>query len=519
MGLHRRQFLAVSASAALGAAPQTLLAQDAAAPAPAPATPAPPPAFGFAEVRALAEKLAQAPHDATVVAVPDKLRELTPADYQKIRYRDENELWRNDNTRFRVVFRHIGSFYLRPAKINVVDHGQITPIAYRPDLFEFGAEGLGADLPPDLGFSGFTVHYAEEDPADFPEVASFHGASYFRVLGSSQQYGLSARGLAIDTALPNGEEFPFFREFWLFKPAPGAAELTMLALLDSPAITGAYQFVLRPGVVAVTEINSVLFPRHGIGKLGIAPLTSMFMYGENRGRMFDDFRPELHDSDGLLMNNGRGEWIWRPLVNHATLQVSAFVDSDPRGFGLFQRDLRFSSYEDLDHRYQRRPSMWVEPTSGWGAGHVELIEIPSEHPDNDNVVAFWVADAPAEPGKPIAQAYRLHSQLDQPRRPPLGRAEATRIGPSQSGVGRRFYIDFSGGRLAEIAADAPLQPMVKAYQGGTNAINLRYDRDIEGWRLAFDLDPAEEPLCEIRAFLQLGDELVTEIWTYRWTPA
>ncbi|MGI9451139.1 MAG: glucan biosynthesis protein [Geminicoccaceae bacterium] len=475
--------------------------------------------FGLDQVRALAEELASSPYQANDVVLPEKLRALDVPTYQQIRYRDEEALWRDDHSRFRVVFRHLGSYYTRPIRVNVVDRGHVLEVPYRQELFDYGADGFSKDLPPDLGFAGLTLHYAEDGPVHFPEIATFHGASYFRLLGRDQQYGISARGLAVDTALPKGEEFPLFREFWLEKPAPGADEIRLFALLDSPSITGAYEFTLHPSVVAVAEVKAVLFPRRAIEKLGIAPLTSMFMFGENKGRQFDDFRPELHDSDGLLINNGSGEWLWRPLSNHSTLQISAFLDENPRGFGLFQRDLNFEHYQDLDDRYHRRPSFWVEPTSPWGPGHIELIEIPSDHADNDNVVAFWVSDAPAEVGRPIELSYRLHSQLDQPRRPPLGRVEATRIGPSQGHGGRRFVVDFKGGRLDELAPDANLNALVKAHQGELGPIELRHNRELGGWRLAFDLFPNGEPLCEMRALLDLNQEEVSEIWTYRWTPS
>ena len=476
-------------------------------------------AFGFEQVRALAQEMSGSAYSANDFVLPERLRALDVSAYQQIKYRDEEALWRDDDSRFRVVFRHLGSYYKTPIKINVVDHGHILEIPYQDDLFHYANDGFSEGLPADMGFAGLTLHYAEDGPVHFPEIATFHGASYFRLLGRDQQYGLSARGLAIDTALPNGEEFPLFREFWLEKPAPGADEIKIYALLDSPSITGAYEFILHPSVVTVAEVRAVLFPRRHIAKLGLAPLTSMFMFGENRGRQFDDFRPELHDSDGLLINNGSGEWLWRPLSNHKTLQISAFIDENPRGFGLFQRDLNFEHYQDLDDRYHKRPSTWVEPTSPWGPGHVELIEIPSDHQDNDNVVAFWVPDAPVEVGRPIDLSYRLHSQLDQPRRPPLGRVEATRIGPAKEKAGRRFIVDFKGGRLDELAPDASLNAIVKSHQGELGPFELRHNRELGGWRLAFDLFPNGEPLCEMRALLELNEEEVTEIWTYRWTPS
>lgn len=519
MSLHRRHFMMTSAGATLGVlASAKAWADDNALNGVDKGTTNGKAVFGFENVRALAEELATTPYQAADFVLPEKLQSLDVPTYQQIKYRDEESLWRDDHSRFRVVFRHLGSYYTKPIKINVLDQGHVLEVPYRQDLFDYGANDFAKNLPPDLGFAGLTLHYAEDGPVHFPEIATFHGASYFRLLGRDQQYGLSARGLAVDTGLSRGEEFPLFREFWLDKPAAGADEIKIYALLDSPSITGAYEFILHPGVVAVAEVKAVLFPRRPIEKLGLAPLTSMFMFGENKGRQFDDFRPELHDSDGLLINNGGGEWLWRPLSNHKTLQISAFLDENPRGFGLFQRDLNFEHYQDFDDRYHRRPSTWVEPTSPWGPGHVELIEIPSDHRDNDNVVAFWVPDAPVEVGRPINLSYRLHSQLDQPRRPPLGRVEATRIGPSIEKEGRRFFVDFKGGRLDELAPDAKLEAFVKTHQGELGPVELRHNRELGGWRLMFDLLPQGQPLCEMRALLKLSQEQVTEIWTYRWTP-
>jgi len=480
--------------------------------------------FTFDNVRKMAERLAGEPYKPDDLVLPEPLQNLDVPTYQQITYRDDAALWRDDDSRFRIVFRHLGSYYHKPIKVNVIEADGFSPegfseVGFHKDLFHYGIDGLADQLPAELGFAGLTLHYAEDGPTHFPEIGTFHGASYFRLLGRDQQYGISARGLAIDTALPRGEEFPMFREFWLEKPGPGADEIKILALLDSPSITGAYEFIIHPSAVTLADVRSTLFPRQNVQKLGIAPLTSMFMFGENRGRQFDDFRPELHDSDGLLINNGSGEWLWRPLANHSSLQVSAFLDENPRGFGLFQRDLNFEHYQDLDERYHKRPSIWVEPTSPWGPGHIELIEIPSDHPDNDNVVAFWVPEAPVEPGQQIDLSYRLHAQLDQPRRPPLGRVEATRIGPAGEGSGRRFVVDFVGGRLDELAPDAKLDAMVKTHQGELGPVTLRHNRELGGWRLAFDLQPNGEKLCEMRAILSLNNEDVSEIWTYRWTPA
>jgi glucans biosynthesis protein len=473
-------------------------------------------AFDFATVRAAAEELAAQPYRALDFVLPEPLAGLSPAKYAQIRYRPEQALWRDGDIPFRITFFHLGAIYRQPVAIHVVDQGRVEPVRYVPEMFEFGVNGLADALSAELGFAGLSLHHGGEADGLF-DFARFHGASYFRIRGREQAYGLAARGLAVDTALPGGEEFPFFRAFWIERPAPDADQITVYALLDSPSVSGAYQFGLRPGVVTSADVRAVVFPRRGITKLGIAPLTSMFLFGENRGRTFDDFRPEVHNSDGLLIHNGRSEWLWRPLANHRTLQVSAFLDDNPRGFGLIQRDRNFAGYQDLQAEFQLRPSYWVEPLGDWGPGAVELVEIPSDHESNDNIVAFWVSEAPAESGRPIEIAYRLHAEFDQPRRPPLGRVEATRIGPGRDGGARRFTLDFAGGPLDELGSDAPLEVIAEAYRGALGSPALVRHPQIGGWRVWFDLNPGGEELCELRCLLKLRGEQVTETWIYRWT--
>jgi len=472
--------------------------------------------FDFATLRAKAEQLAAEPYRALDFVLPEPLAELNSAIYAQIRYRPERAVWQDTDAPFQITFFHLGSIYRQPVAISLVDQGHVQPVRYAPEMFELGVNGLADDLASELGFAGLSLHHGGGSDGSF-DFAWFRGASYFRIRGREQAYGLAARGLAIDTALPEGEEFPFFRAFWVERPAPDADQLTMYALLDSPSVSGAYQFGLRPGVVTSADVKAVLFPRRGITKLGIAPLTSMFLFGENRGRTFDDFRPEVHNSDGLLINNGGGEWLWRPLANHRTLQVSAFLDDNPRGFGLIQRDRDFADFQDLQADFQLRPSFWVEPLGDWGPGAVELVEIPSDNESNDNIVAFWVSKAPAEAGRPIEIAYRLHAELDQPRRPPLGRVEATRIGPGRDAGMRRFTLDFAGGPLDELGSDAPLEVVAEAYRGELGPPALVRHQQIGGWRVWFDLNPHGEELCELRCFLKLRGEQVTETWIYRWT--
>ena len=255
-------------------------------------------------------------------------------------------------------------------------------------------------MPDNLGFAGFRIHYPINKPDYHDEVAVFVGASYFRAVGQRMNYGLSARGLAIDTVLPSGEEFPYFRKFWIHEPQPDAKEISLYALLDGPSVAGAYHFVIHPGKETVIDVKLTLFLRKPVAKLGIAPMTSMFHHGENSyAKVMDDFRPEIHDSDGLMIATATGEWIWRPLVNPKTLLVNSFQVNNPAGFGLSQRDLDFDHYQDLESNYENRPSLWISPVGNWGEGRVELIQIPTDKEVYDNIVAFFVPSKLPEKGE------------------------------------------------------------------------------------------------------------------------
>jgi periplasmic glucans biosynthesis protein len=506
MGLRRRDFLTTAAASVLAMSGPPW--RDARAQA-----------FDFAAVRAKAEELSKASYAAPEASVPEALRSLKERAYRQIRFRGDHALWHDGGQPFRVVFSHLGWLYQQPVAINLVDGAEVLTVPYRREMFDFGENGFAEGLGDDLGFAGFRVHHSLADLRDYPELASFDGSSRFRFIGHGQVYGAAARALAIDTATSSGEEIPQFREFWLQRPTPDAAEMTVYAILDSPGLSAAYQFVFRPGAVATMDVRAVLFPRRTIEKLGIAPLSSMFLFGESGRRRFDDYRPEVHDSDGLLIYNGRGEWLWRPLVNHGSLQISAFQDESPRGFGLLQRDRDFEDYQDLDHQYERRPSLWVEPIGPWGPGWVELVEIPSERETNDNIIAFWVKREAAEAGKPIEIAYRIHAQLDQPRRPPLAQAMATRTGPGNAPDSRRFVVDFAGGPLADLGRGAALEAVLKAHAGEVGEARLEFNARTGGWRATFDLFPNGEELCEMSLFLRRGGETMTETWLYRWTSA
>jgi len=358
-------------------------------------------AFGLVDVDRRARELAARPYSKQSFVLPKPLRELSYDQTRDIRFDPARSLWRAQKLPFEVQFFHVGGIFEQPVRIYEVVGNEISEIAFDASAFNYGRNKLDLSQFGKLGFAGFRVHFPLNSDKGAPvykdELVSFLGASYFRALGRGQRYGASARGLAVDTAERAGEEFPRFEQFWIERPAAGARQLVIFALLDSRRVTGAYRFVIRPGEETSTEVQARLYLREPVAKLGLAPLTSMFYFGENQRASTDDFRPEVHDSDGLAIHTAAGEWIWRPLVNPRRLLVTSFAQTDPRGFGLMQRDRNFSSYEDLEARYELRPSIWVEPVSKWGAGRVELVQIPTPNEANDNIVAYWVPNTVPAP--------------------------------------------------------------------------------------------------------------------------
>lgn len=475
--------------------------------------------FGFDAVAQRAQKLAAAPYRAQETKLPKELQGIDYDRFRDIRFRPEHALWRDAKLPFEVAFFHLGLYFNNPVRINEVNGEVVREIRYDPALFDYGANKFDPRRMSGLGFAGFRVHYAVNTPKYKDEVLVFLGASYFRALGKGQTYGISARGLAIDTGLASGEEFPAFVEFWIQRPAPGATELTIYGLLDSKRATGAYSFVLKPGTETVTEVRARLFLRDNVSRLGLAPLTTMYFFGENQRASRDDYRPEVHDSDGLSIHSGTGEWIWRPLVNPKRLLVTSFALTNPVGFGVMQRDRDFSHYEDLEARYDLRPSAWVQPKGNWGAGRVELVEIPSPDETNDNMVAYWVPDAPPPPKSPLDLEYRILWQKDPSTRPPSSWVTQTLRGRGYTrnddgSLG--FVIDFDGPALRKLPADAEVEGVVTIDSNGEirEAIT-RHNDATGGWRLVLRVarNDTEKPL-EMRAYLRTRTTTVSETWSY-----
>ncbi len=483
----------------------------------------PPKRFNFADVRRRAEMLATQPFQDPGNNLPEFLMRLDYDQYRDIRFKAEKSLWRDAGLPFEIQFAPLGFLFNRPVSINIIADGESKPVEYGNDLFDYGHNQVPDNLPKDLGFAGFKVLYPLHTDSYYDEVAVFLGASYFRAVGQSQNYGLSARGLAIDTGLPKTEEFPYFHEFWLEKPNKDSTEMIVYALLDSQSVTGAYRFVIKPGIATQIDVKSSIFIRNKVQKFGVAPLTSMFFHGALKERFFDDFRPQVHDSDGLLLVTGKGESIWRPLNNPTRLRISAYQDNNPRGFGLLQRDRSFDNYQDLEAHYQARPSVWVEPQGEWGKGWVQLIEIPSEAERYDNIAAFWVPEKQVEAGQQFEFNYRLSFFIDIPSLASGGRTLASRIGAGGAGdlnsAIRRFVLEFSGEALAKLADEAPVEAVVSTSSGQIQNVVVHKNPYSNGWRLSFELLPQGSDLSELRCFLKLNNDVLTETWSYQWTVA
>jgi periplasmic glucans biosynthesis protein len=473
--------------------------------------------FGFEQVAETARKLATEPFKPPQ-PVPDFLKQISYDDFRDIRFDTAQSLWK-DSGNFQVQFIHPGLFYSHSVAINTIESQGVRKLAFSPKQFSYGKNKFADKIPPELGFAGFRIAYPLYKKNEYNHVIVFAGASYFRAVAKKQVFGLSARGLAIDTALPTGEEFPTFREFWLERPTAQARALKILALLDSQSLTGAYEFVVRPGERTTVDVKARLFERKRVKELGVAPLTSMFLYGEEKPRPNTDWRPEVHDSDGLMMASHSGEWIWRPLINPAKLQVSYFEFDGLRGFGLLQRDRSYSNYEDLETRHEMRPNAWITPLGTWPKGQLKLVEIPSQRETNDNIVAYWIPrDMPAV-GQPLDLAYRINFQTEEPLDAAAGRVTATRVGAGDKEDLKRVILDFEGSKLKNLPDTAPVKAVVSLGPDAQLVQQSTVKNPITGgWRAAFQVKAPKDKALQLRAFLRNENDTLTETWSYLLEP-
>lgn len=481
--------------------------------------------FDFASLKGKARSLAAESYAARSAELPESIQDLNWDQHQSLIFDRKHALWNDrEQSHFRAEFFHLGMYTREPVTIYELVEGQAEEVEYRGRLFDYSKTGLSRrEISDELGFAGFRLHAMTDWERD---LISFLGASYFRAVGSSMQYGLSARGLAINTAHPDGEEFPRFTEFYLKRPDDGSQVVEVYALMDSPSTTGAYHFQFTPGEPAVIRVDAALYPRTQIDRLGIAPLTSMYQVGENDRRMDWDWRAEIHDSDGLAIWRGNGEWLWRPLTNPPTLHYNQYQDESPKGFGLLQRDRDFDHYQDDGVYYDRRPSVWVEPLGDWGKGSVSLTEIPTNDETFDNIVAYWEpAQAPA-PGEEFLISYKLYWGDEAPIQPPMAQVVATRtglggvVGQERTYYSYRFVVDFQGPVFNMLGRNSEITAEVATSAGEIEIVSARPLHSTGGYRARFDLVPpadSHEPI-NLRLYLKKDDLALSETWLYQWTP-
>lgn len=520
--LSRRSIIGGLSGAFAGAAMlRRAQAQDAATePKPAEAN-----GFSFESLTARMREAATRDYEPASADVPEQIRNLGYEQYKQVAFRPDRAVWGDTDLPFRIQAFHMGWLFNEPVKLFVVENGAANELTFTPADFEYRPPLNPADfenltLP---GVAGFRLHFPLNRPDIFDEVIAFQGASYFRAVGYRNAYGISARGLAVNTATGREEEFPRFTEFYIEKPAPGARSIMVYAAMESRSLTGAYAFRIVPGSDTVTEVAANLFFRSDVDRLGVAPMTSMFLFGENNSAVFDDYRERVHDSEGLRIVKSSGEEVWRHLNNPHVLANSFFGMDPPVSFALNQRHRDFDDYQDAEAHYEKRPSLRVEPGQGWDKGHIQLVEIPADADHMDNIVAFWTPADPVTAGSELSLGYKLVWGTPGSENSTLARAMATRTGVGgPSGVRnddglRKFVIDYVGGVLPGLPPDAAITP--DTYVGGGELKASSLHRIKDGiWRFAFDIQPAGDGPVELSVRLEMAGRPVTETWLYQWRP-
>jgi glucans biosynthesis protein len=474
--------------------------------------------FNAQSVTGLARELASRPYRAPSQELSDFFSKLDYEQYLEIRRKADRFIWRDDNIGFAIEPLHRGSIYSGQMLIDVVENGNDTRLAYRRDDYEFGKLKPPGEIG-DIGFSGFRV-LTNDGKGNFDEVASFQGACFYKALGEYQTPGITARALALRVGDPRGEEVPRLAAVWIEKPTRAKNALVIHALMDSPSLSGAFRFTLRPGEATIIDTECTLFTRVAIDHFGLGAMQATHLFGPMDRRRSEDLRPGVYEVTGLQILSGRKEWIWRPIANRETLQVSAFVDENPKGFGLIQRDRDFARFLDDDQLWNRRPSVWIEPLGEWGRGSVTLAEIPADSQVNQNIVAYYRPREPLAAGSETNFAYRQFWCWTPPERPPLAVTRYSRLGRihgfSANSRRRRVLVEFEGNIFSE---DRPedIKPRISAYPGNISAVKTTLIKNRKAMRVQFDFDAGQSAQCELRLDLAVRDTPVTETWLYRWT--
>ena len=450
--------------------------------------------------------------------VPDFLRNLSYDDYHQIRFNPLRALWADDPVKFRIEFFHPGNVYNRAVRFHEFTSVHEQEIPFAVDFFDYGhLTEIHRRVPTSLGYAGFRVLYPLNKADRFDEVAVYGGASCFRVMARGQGYGLSARCLALNTTMGAAEEFPLFREFWLGKPDSSADQLLVYSLIDSTNVVGAYEFLICPGEETVVNVRARLFFRSVPVQVGLAPFSSMFFYGENAMHKPPDYRPEVHDSDGLLVFASTNHCVWRPLDNPASPRPArVYAFDQPVRFALMQRDRSFDHYQDIGAAYHLRPSALVE-LGPWGSGSLVFYTFPAQRETVDNVAVFWQPKVSPVAGVPYETEYALHFTSSEPS--PRGIVVATRCGWALSATNQyECVVDFGGKLLAGLKDVDPVKAVVDAGDAQTVCQTILEKNNFNGtWRLFVRFLPPTVPQGSVfRAHLEMEGRVLTETWEYTW---
>ncbi len=470
--------------------------------------------FDPSMVTEAAGALSKQPFKAVPNDLPDAFRDLPYEQYAAIHQRPGTAIWAFENVGFALEPLHRGFIFSAPMQINLVADGKGRRIVYDPAAFDFGKLSVPGNVG-DIGFSGFRVLVQNGDL--FSEIAIFQGASFFRAVARGQNFGTMARAMSIKIADQRGEEFPAIRSVWIERPTLAANALVIHALISSESVAGAYRFTLRPGEATIIDTECTWFARAAVDNFGLATMSATHLFGAIDERRFDDLRPSVSEVTGLQILTGKGEWLWRPVANRNTLQISTFVDDNPRGFGFLQRDRNFDHYQDDDQHYEARPSLWIEPIGDWSAGGVELVEIPSDSETNDNIIGFWKPKQPLAAGSETSFAYRQFWCWDPPERPPLAITTQSRAGRGSSPKRRRFIVEFQGDILSLPQNAEAMKPKLDASPGSITLVRAFTSADKKTIRVLFELDPGNEIFSELRLVIEAAGNPISETWLYRWT--
>lgn len=470
-------------------------------------------------VAGLAEGLASKAYKFVRPDLPASLAAITPLQAEKIRFRPERRIWQDGSPGFVLEPIHRSRLYPAMVPVFLVEKGAAAQLPFRPGDFDYGGAKLPA-ISADAGIAGIRILY-RNGGGTADEVARFYGPDLFQAIGRNQTFGLAARPVIVRTENDKGEERVELRAIWVERPAPADSQIVLHGLLDAPSFAGALRMTVRPGAATITDSEITIFPRRNIARIGIAGMAASHFTNGLGPRVIEDVRPAAHEASGLEMHSGANEWIWRPVINPARLQVSAFTDPDVQGFGFLQRNRQFVNFLDDRAKWHRRPSLWVKPIGTWGPGQVTLFEVPSRSAANKNVLAYWHPKESVKAGQRTRFVYRQFWSWTPPEQPPLAIVTRSRRGKlprEKAAPAQRVLVGFSG---ANLFADGKLRNIAIAAGAGKAkvlATRLFAAPDAKSVFAVMDFDPGSEQLAELRLQLRIGDAPASETWLFRWTP-